>query len=423
MKRFPPTGFAENPHGIWTRRAVIAAGAGLAAMPAAAQTGVHPLWPVSGPPVLRGAVIAQRRRRQGVDGDTFGGGGPVLPAYGGADFDALVRAGANLVVMSFPELWTVAKPWKPDPVMAVALYRQIELAKAAGLNVIVALRSGPGRSDFVFHRDAAGTWFPANLIVDSIWTDAEAQAAWADMCVDIAKGLAGRAEIAGLNIMVEPDPNVSGTNKAGQRLGAWTPAEYSRDVSDISDWRRISASIAQKVRAAAPDLPILISPPAFARTDFLAVMGQPPVKGTVWCVHDYEPRDYTHSPKESRGIPVFGEGGDNTFARRLDAAKKQGAPVFLGEFGAARWLGDNGKYYRARISACEQRGVAWAAFRWPTGDAAYEASDDMFNLGWGMTPGREEGAALPVLREAWARNASREAVGLRGRAALRGRKD
>src|SRR5689334_17463622 len=110
MKRFPAAGVEENTpknsREIWTRRGVIAAGAGLAAMPAAAQAGSHPLWPMSGPPVLRGAVIAQRRRRQGVDGDTFGGGGPALPAYGAAEFDALVRAGANLVVMSFPELWT-----------------------------------------------------------------------------------------------------------------------------------------------------------------------------------------------------------------------------------------------------------------------------------------------------------------------------
>lgn len=423
MKRFPPVGGPEKPYGIWTRRAVVAGAGALAVMPAVAQSSGHPLWPMSGPPVLRGVVIAQRRRRQGVDGDTFGGGGPVLPAYGQPEFDALVRAGANLVVMSFPELWTVAKPWKPDPAMAVTLYRQLELAKAAGLNVVVALRSGPGRSDFVFHRDAAGTWFPANLIVDSIWTDAEAQAAWADMCVDIAKGIVGRSEIAGLNIMVEPDPNVSGTNKQGQRLGAWTPAEYARDVSEISDWKRIAAGIAQKVRAAAPGLPILISPPAFARTDFLPVMGEPPVKNTVWCVHDYEPRAYTHSPKESRGIPAFSEGGKNTFAARLDAARNQSAPVFLGEFGASRWLDDIDDYYRARIAACEQRGVGWAAFRWPTRDTSYEMSDDMFNLGWGRSPGNEDGAAIKVLREAWKKNAPREAVGLRGRNLLRGRKD
>jgi hypothetical protein len=142
----------------------------------------------------------------------------------------------------------------------------------------------------------------------------------------------------------------------------------------------------------------------------------------VWCVHDYEPRDYTHYPRESRGIATFGEAQGHTFADRLDAVKGQGAPVFLGEFGASRWLRDIDQYYKARISACEQRSVGWAAFRWPTGDAAYEKSDDMFNLAWGPKED-EAGAALPLLRDAWAKNAMRpgNASALRGRSPLRGR--
>jgi hypothetical protein len=406
MKRFPP----ENPGGGWTRRAAIVATAGLAMVHPQAEaqkTAAHPLWPTDSPPVLRGAVIAQRRRRTTVDGDTFGGGAAALPVYGAAEFDALAEAGANLVVMSFPELWTVKPPHRLDPVMAAQLKRQLELAREAGLYVVVGLRSGPGRSDFIFHRDAAGSWFPAELIVDSIWTTPDEQAAWAEMCVDVAKMLASHAEIAGLNLMVEPDPNVSGTNRQGGCLGAWKPAEYAAEVSRTSDWRRIARDCAIKVRAAAPGLPILISPPAFARTDFLSVMGEPPVSGCVWCVHDYEPRDYTHQPKNSRGIAVFSEGGANTFANRLGAAKRQGAPVFLGEFGAARWVHETEHYYRTRIAECEKQGVSWAAFRWPTNDAAYEAQDDTFNVRWGGAVGDAAGAALPTLQEAWRKNAAR----------------
>src|SRR5262245_5476286 len=209
MKRFRPESLKI------TRRSALAAAAGLAAAPAFAQQqpAAHPLWPMGGPPVLRGAVIAQRRRRKEVDGETFGGGGPALPAYGKAEFDALAKAGANLVVMSFPELWSVKPPYQLDPVMSLQLERQIDLASKAGLYVVVALRSGPGRSDFVFHRDAAGTWFPAELVVDSIWTNAEEQAAWAEMCVSTARMLVGNPAVAGLNIMVEPDSNVGGTNR------------------------------------------------------------------------------------------------------------------------------------------------------------------------------------------------------------------
>jgi hypothetical protein len=415
MKRFR----LENPHENWTRRSVLAATTGVAACsgpPMLAQPAkAHPLWPVTGPPVLRGAVIAQRRRRIEVDGETFGGSRPALPAYGAGDFAALAEAGANLVVMSFPELWTVKPPFRRDTAMADILGQQLDAARAAGLHAVVALRSGPGRSDFVFHRDAQGSWFPANLIVDSIWTNVDEQAAWSEMCADIAKLIADRSEIAGLNVMVEPDPNVSGVNKRGERLGAWEPDQYLAQVSEISDWRRIAARCAEKVRSVSAAMPILISPPAFARTDCMAVMGEPPGPGVVWCVHDYEPREYTHSSRDSRGIPVFSEGSDETFAKRLEQAKTHGAPVFLGEFGAARWAHKIEDYYASRIATCEAQGAGWAAFRWPTSDAAYERSDDTFNLGWGPRDGDAGGAVLPTLRAAWKRNAVRPGAVLRGR--------
>lgn len=373
----------------------------------------HPLWPVAGPPVLRGAVIAQRRRRIEVDGETFGGGEAVLPAYRRSDFDALAEAGANLVVMSYPELWTVAPPHKRDPAMADILGRQLDDAKAAGLYVVLALRSGPGRSDFIFHRDAQGSWFPASLIDDTIWRREDKQAAWRDMCVDAAKLVKDRPEIAGLNIMVEPDPNVGGVNRQGRPLGAWEPAQYLAQVSHVSDWKRIAGDIAASVRRTAPDLPILISPPAFARTDFLSVMGAPPVPGVVWCVHDYEPRDYTHHPRDAAGIAVFSEGGQHTFEQRIDSVRAGGVPIFLGEFGASRWADETGKYYAARIAACEARGIGWAAFRWPTQDAAYEQSDDMFNV---LIDDGHDDAAINTLRPAWARNTLRlSGPALRGR--------
>ena len=415
MKRFRANTSASG----WTRRHAIIGAAGLAACsnpPVAAQApGTEGLWPQQGAPALRGAVIAQRRRRAAVDGDTIGGGGPVLPAYRRSDFDALAEAGANLVVMSFPELWTVGPPWRRDPAMADVLGQQLDDARAAGLFVVLALRSGPGRSDFIYHRDSAGDWFSEDLIVDSIWRERDAQAAWGAMCADAARLIVGRSEIAGLNIMVEPEPNVGGLNRDGGRLGAWEPDQYLAAVSDVSDWKRIAGDVAREVRAAAPGLPILISPPAFGRTDFLSVMGAPPVDGVVWCVHDYEPRGFTHHPEASAGIAVFSEGGDNTFEKRIDAVRANaGAAIFLGEFGASRWAQGVDEYYAARIAACEERGINWAAFRWPTRDKGYEESDSMFSLL--KSGGRDAAPAIATLRPAWSRNTLRP-----GAAQLRGR--
>jgi hypothetical protein len=368
----------------------------------------HPLWPTSGPPILRGAVIAQRRRRASVDGPAggFGGGEAALPEYKRGDFDALARAGANLVVMSFPELWGVTPPYRRDAAMVDLLGRQMDMARAAGLHVVVALRSGPGRSDFIFHREDAGSWFPKELIVDRIWIDREAQAAWAEMCADTARLVAGRREIAGLNLMVEPDPNVSGLDQTGQRMEVYEPAQYARRVGRLSDWKRIAADCAQAARAAAPNLPLLISPAGFARTEYLSAMDAPPVDICVWCVHDYTPWDYTHADRKAKP----GAAKRSGFGGLIDAVRPKTAPVFLGEFGAARWAAKTPDYFRDAITQCERRGVNWAAFRWPTSDTAYEQKDDMFNVLWGgqedrFAPGPD--AAIGALRGGWKQNVRR----------------
>ncbi len=390
MKRFrtsrcPPEAGNAGSFRPSRREALVAAGVLAAAPASAAPQAGHPLWPLKGPPILRGAVIAQRRRRESVDGPAggFGGSEAALPAYGRADFDALARAGANLVVMSFPELWTAEPPYRRDAAMVDLLGRQLDAARSAGLYAVVALRSGPGRSDFIFHREAAGSWFPETMIIDRIWTSREAQSAWGDMCADISGLIANRTELAGLTLMVEPDPNVSGVDQTGQRMDLHDPGAYARRVGPLSNWKRIAADCAKAARGAAPDLPLLVSPPGFARAEYLKGMGPPPVSGCVWCVHDYTPWDYTHLPRNKRAAAGSGHPPWSEFGDLIDAAGPRTAPVFLGEFGAARWASRVREFERQLIGQCEQRGINWAAFRWPTRDQAYEEKDDMFNVLWG----------------------------------------
>jgi hypothetical protein len=159
-------------------------------------------------------------------------------------------------------------------------------------------------------------------------------------------------------------------------------------------------------------LPLLISPAGFARTEYLSAMGAPPVDRCVWCVHDYTPWDYTHVPRNQVTVradaPLTAE--PSRFGELLDAAGPRTAPVFLGEFGAARWAMKAPDYFRQVIAQCEKRGVNWAAFRWPTSDKAYERKDDMFNVLWGGRADRFElapDAAVGALKAGWKRNVHR----------------
>ena len=175
----------------------------------------------------------------------------------------------------------------------------------------------------------------------------------------------------------------------------------------------MAAKISGNVRAAASDLPVLISPPAFGRTDFLSVMGAPPVSGVVWCVHDYEPREYHASSGKFGGAGALWRVWRGHVRESHSAVSAGDAPIFLGEFGASRWAMDVDDYYAARIATCEARGMGWAAFRWPTRDKAYEAADNMFNV---LQGGRGEAPAIDTLRAGWAKNTRRP-----GKARLRGR--
>ncbi len=398
--------------GRLTRRTALAglAASAACAAPSDAETirDFSPLWPAEAPPVLRGATIAQRRRRTAVDGNTFAGGRSVLPVYGAPEFDALAAAGANLVVMSYPELWTVGRPWRRDSAVWDQLEGQLDLAAKAGLYVVVGHRSGPGRSDFIFHRD--GDWFPKDLIIETIWNDREAQAAWGEMCVDAAKLLKGYSHAAGLLLMVEPENNYQARRSDGSMAAGTSPKVYLDRLEDVFDWKRIAGDIARDVRKAAPKLPVLISPPAYARTDFLPVMGLPPVAGTVWCVHDWEPRRYTHTSGREAGL-MFPDDDDADFARRIATAQATagGAPIFLGEFGATRQAIQRGEFHAARIARCEELGLAWSAFRWPTFDIAYERGDPAFDV---TAPSAgtfraESVSTLDALKAGWTRNNKR----------------
>ncbi len=365
-------------------------------------------WPMAGPPVLRGATLVRRRRVPSVDGagNRATGYGALTPEYRSSDLERLAEAGANLINLSWPGIWSATPPFGLDESELVEITEKfLDAVRAAGLYATLGFRSGPGRSEFVFHRAAAGSWFPESLVIDRVWHDRELQDAWQAMCVRAARILSGRPEVVGFNPLVEPDPHVAGFDQDGNILSEYNPQTYERRAAPVSNWAAWAPKLAASVRDAAPELPILLSPAGFARIGWLPLMGRPPVSGLVWEVHDYTPDAYTHQPRGGPQVSLARDDAD-AFAVGLAAAGRFGAPVYLGEFGAVRWAPDRGRYWEARIAACEAAGVNWAAFRWPTSNPDYEALDDQFNLlmGQGADPRSPQGAPAAAVRAGWRRN-------------------
>ena len=350
-----------------------------------------PLWSTQGSPVLRGATIVQRIRDASIDGE--GGASAhhyLIPHYKLADFEKLAATGANLVNLSVPGIWQTAPPYVRDERLVEVLMETLEACRSAGLYATIGFRTGPGRSEFIFHRESADTWFPASMIVDEIWREEEAQEAWGAMCVEAVGLFSSRSEIAGFTPMVEPEPEMAGVRA---------------DIWPIMCWQ-----MAPAMRAAAPQLPLLISPPSFANPGRLSVMGRPNIEGVVWNIHDYGPFDYTHQAEGE--APVFLPLDDaSNFAARLNAAKQIGGnlPLYMGEFGAVHWAPDTERYWLNRVSEMLAAGVNWAAFRWPSSEVEYEAGDTHFTLatntpalaaGWERSRFSPRPASGPVQRPA-----------------------
>src|ERR1035438_1783085 len=100
---------------------------------------------------------------------------------------------------------------------------------------------------------------------------------------------------------------------------------------------------------------------------------EPPADtNVVYSPHMYEPHEFTHQGVQGRPEPFPYPGAikgrewnrktvEETLQPVVDFQRKFGAPIFMGEFGAPRWRGeDANRYLRDVIEVCEAHGWSWA---------------------------------------------------------------
>ncbi|MEZ5101147.1 MAG: cellulase family glycosylhydrolase [Thermoleophilia bacterium] len=200
---------------------------------------------------LRGADLYQRRTYPDVDGDALGPG-PLGPPLRQKDFDQLARLGANLVVLSHPGIFTEEPPYVLDEGAAANLDRLVALATRADLFVVIAFRTGPGRSEFTFFPGQADTWFPGSLVNEAVWSDAAAQQGWVDMWRATAERYRDQPAVVGYEPMVEPNGNQVLANE-------YDPSAFVRDhAGQLVDWNQLHPRIAAAIREVDAQTPLLL---------------------------------------------------------------------------------------------------------------------------------------------------------------------
>jgi len=369
---------------------------------------------------LRGANTWQRIVVPDLDGPEFLGDGYIGPPYTQADFDALAALGANYVNFSHPGLFTERPPYVLDEQAQANLDSMIEMAAAADLFAVITFRTGPGRSDFTFYRDGAGDWFDEELLIEWVWTDEEAQDAWAEMWRYTAGRYRDNPVVIGYDLMCEP-------NSSGVVFEMYEASDFYAEYADtVYDWNRFYPRIVAGIRAVDEQTPILVGGNGWSGVrwlPYLEVIDDPRI---VYTAHQYEPQsEYTHQepPPAVNAYPgefdLDWDGEPDPFDRAWldgfltplsDFQQEHGAPVAVNEFGVVRWVPGAADFLRDEMDIFEEMGVNYALWVWDPTWQPWTSSVNGMNYRYGPDPENTapvENDLQDVILDFWARNTLR----------------
>ena len=325
------------------------------------------LW--MGETQLRGANTWQRIVVPKYDGDQFLGDEYIGPPYTQADFDALAELGANYVNLSHPGVYTERLPYLLDEKVVENLDKMIGMATQADMFVVITFRTGPGRNDFTFYRD--DDWFADEDLIENLWSDEDAQAAWVEMWQYTAERYKDNPVVVGYDLICEPNAN--------EILDEWDIDEfYANYGGTVCDWNEWYPEIVEAIREVDAETPILVGGEGYSVLDWLPYLDRVDAEKIVYTFHQYAPSMYTH--QESGGDNAYpGEfdldyDGENEpfdkawlvdyLSLSSDFSDEHGVPVAVNEYGVARWSEGASKFMHAEMGIFEELGINYALWVW-----------------------------------------------------------
>lgn len=355
------------------------------------------LW--TGETQLRGANIYQRVVYPDVFDDRWAwGDGPLGPVFTQEDFESLSTAGANLVVLSHAGLFDDNPPYALNIDVQDNLDRFIQMAEKADMFVVIAFRTGPGRSEFSFFGVDENDDFGMSHLNQEVWIDADAQEKWVEMWRYTASRYRNIANVAGYELMVEPDSN--------GLLDIWEPEDFYAGYKDTThDWNQLYPRISRAIREVDTDTPILIGGLSWSQVKWLSALVPTGDTRTVYTVHQYEPQQqYTHQWRDDTGqfqneypgrFDTNWDDIDDDFNREwinnlmvtVDEFKtKYGVPVAVTEFGGVRWEPGIDHFIDDEMTFFEERGMNYAIWSWQPASEGYNWVQNDFNFRFGPEP-------------------------------------
>jgi hypothetical protein len=367
--------------------------------------------------MLRGVNVWQALVIPEVDGDSKGSG-RVGPPFTQADFNLLASLGANYVVISAPGLFTENPPYQVDQEVQRNLDEMLEMIANADMFATIAFRTGPGKAEWSLC--CSDVSYYDDYFNDIVWSDPDAQAAWAEMWQYTAERYRNNPAVVGYKLMVEP-------NAADLLYGIDSPKEFFRSYGgSLSDWVTFYPQIVSAIRAVDTETPILVGADGYSSVAWLSSLTPVDAENMVYVAHQYMPYEtYTHQSK--RGKNSYPDTFDVDKDEEIDQfdknylsallqpvrqyANKYDVPIAIDEFGVKRWVPGASDYLNDLLDLFEQEGWNHAIWEWSTSYEPFGLEVDDFNYKLGIDSANKtvqlDNPILNVLRAYWSMNTIR----------------
>ncbi|MBW3625954.1 MAG: cellulase family glycosylhydrolase, partial [Armatimonadetes bacterium] len=223
----------------------------------------------------------------------------------------------------------------------------LDNARKAGLRVILGFKLAPGRSSLSDRR---------------IWENPEFQAAFADAWKSLAERYRSTPIIAGYNLLSEPNPEILLPD----------PAQRKSLEGTTGDWNLLAKRLTQAIRTVDSERPLIVESSSWAYAQGLKHLVPTGDTRTVYSIHMFSPRPYTHQDPEAPLrypglIPAYIEPAGRWDAKAIRAnlqpvlefQRKHDVPILVGEFGVQRYAPGAEAYLKDLLTFFEEAKWHW----------------------------------------------------------------
>lgn len=160
---------------------------------------------------------------------------------------------------------------------------------------------------------------------------------------------------------------------------------------DSDRWNKLHQNIIKIVRDSNPTRIIMVGPMEWNSPRGLSKLGNLSDKNLIIQIHNYDPFEFTHQGvsylpiKLPIGISCCSDAQRKTISDAFDTAqqwsKKNGYPIYLGEFGVSRQadVGSRGRYIAIVRDEAEKRGFGWSYWELASSFGVFDAEKKIWN--------------------------------------------